>query len=684
MIKYLVLYIIFAGALNVISQNAKIDSLENLLNNKSDTTKINALNALSSEYSRIDITKSMEYLNSAYSLLKKTNFKKGYAEYYLNKGILAMYSGDYPNTILLADSALIYCGKNENLSFKMKAINLKGVTNYLKGYNDEALKYYAEANKIALKLEDKTYISKTYSNMGLIYSMRGDYEAALGIYYSALKVYEEQDNQIAIADLYGNFGNIYYYQRNFQKAKEYFILELNKKKSLGDKKGLLSSINNLGAIYNNLAMPDSALMLFMQAVEISKELDNKRTLSLAYNNIGNTYNDYKKDYNQAMIYYKKVLEISEELDLQDGICRANMNIAMCLKKTGNYNEALKYCLKSIEQAKNNKFPYDEKEGYLLLSSIYELKKDFENAYFAYKDFKFFNDSMVDIEKIKQTTEIREKYESEKKEQENILLKKDVELSALEINKKNLMIIILVIGILSAILVFLIIYLSYRNKQKRIMQEAIIDEQKHRTKAIIEAQETERKRIARELHDGIGQMLSAASMNFSLLSNINDIPKNEFNNSMKILNDACDEVRSISHQMMPKVLIESGLVSALGDLLNKSFKNSDINFQFHYNGLDSRLESNVEIGLYRISQELINNIIKHSKANTIDFNLYKSKNSIILSVEDNGIGLGNMKISGIGLSNIKSRAESLNGNFNIENAPIKGTNAVIRVPYKEAC
>lgn len=201
-------------------------------------------------------------------------------------------------------------------------------------------------------------------------------------------------------------------------------------------------------------------------------------------------------------------------------------------------------------------------------------------------------------------------------------------------------------------------------------------------AIFEGQEQERKRFAEDLHDGLGQLLTSVQLNLSALDNeISGLGPNQkrlFELSNSILGEAIKETRSIAHNLMPRSL-ESGLIHALQELVGRMETKIKINFNIH--GKARKLEQQVEVGLYRIAQELLNNIWKHAKATNIIFDLTYHKNRIRISVEDNGTGFDHELIekeSGIGLANMFSRARMLGGSFHITSRPGRGTCVVVEV------
>lgn len=203
-------------------------------------------------------------------------------------------------------------------------------------------------------------------------------------------------------------------------------------------------------------------------------------------------------------------------------------------------------------------------------------------------------------------------------------------------------------------------------------------------SMLEGQELERKRLAREIHDGIGPILSTVKMN---LANIEDDIENlnhdlgeKFRKSYEMIDEAANDLRSISHNLLPKVLSDFGLVEALETLCEKIDKTKSVGVVFINSGLNKRLDEVTELGLYRISQELINNTLKHSESKKITLQLIKRDQNIQLMYEDDGQGFDPDKVSqGIGLLNIGNRVKALAGEVIIDSHPNKGMTATIEIP-----
>lgn len=264
-----------------------------------------------------------------------------------------------------------------------------------------------------------------------------------------------------------------------------------------------------------------------------------------------------------------------------------------------------------------------------------------------------------------------KYESEKKDEEIA--------HQSEVIQKEKTIRYALAGVLVLLLVLSVLfYVWYKAKQQQKLQVALLKEKEKGIEAVINAQEEERQRIAKDLHDGIIQELTSLKLN---LKKVFEKKENEATDKVfHQLEASTSELRDISHQMMPRALKDLGVVEAIEDMLNKSLDNTDINFNFETFGIKQRLKQNVEITLYRVCQELINNVVKHSDASEVSVQLFKAGNNITLIVEDNGKGLGqNTKKDGIGLLNISSRLDILKGKVNFEPSPNSGTLVTVNIP-----
>lgn len=273
-----------------------------------------------------------------------------------------------------------------------------------------------------------------------------------------------------------------------------------------------------------------------------------------------------------------------------------------------------------------------------------------------------NDSIMGIESNEELHEMQVKYETVKKDNQiktqNIKIEQD---------KKNQILLFLVIILLVVLFTAIFIRKTYKTNLK--LQEAI--KNKMLIEKTFEAQENERTRIAKELHDGIVQDLTILKLNLT-----NNNYKEEIEPK---LTKITKELREISCQMMPIALKELGLIPALEDLFERSFTQKGIAFNFEAFLLENRLDEKIEVNIYRICQELINNSLKHANAKEINIILRQKNQLLTLIFEDNGQGFDISKVKqGIGLTSLKDRLEAIHGQIEFDSTINKGTTAFVKI------
>jgi two-component system NarL family sensor kinase len=320
-----------------------------------------------------------------------------------------------------------------------------------------------------------------------------------------------------------------------------------------------------------------------------------------------------------------------------------------------------------------------------LSNIYEQLGDYKNALQAHQKYQSISVEMINENSNKQIALMQTKFDTEKKEQKISLLNKENTIQKLSISKQQTTIAIIISLLLVSVLVAGLVYNRNKLKQKALLQAEMLRHQDMMTKAVIDAEEHERKRIGADLHDGVGQLFSAVKMNLAGLFERISLQREEdkflAENTLALVDESCKEVRVISHQMMPNMLLRSGIASDLKSFIEKIDADS-LKIRLETTGFKDRLESNVETMLYRIIQETINNVIKHAGATQLDIILKRDAREINAVIKDNGVGFDAQQtdsFEGIGLKNILTRIEYLRGTIEYDSAPGEGTTVTVNVP-----
>ncbi len=542
----------------------------------------------------------------------------------------------------------------------------------------KALEYFLEAKEKYESIDSIKTANSLYPDIGAIYLNIGEIDKATNAYMQGVRAAEQFNDIVSMARCFQNMGNLYSSIEDNKLALKYYNKALALSKQIpnyeSNKAGILQ---NLGILYSTQRKLDSAIIFYKQSLSIFQELNETVNMAITYNNLGVLYERMSLS-DSTIAYYKKALDIFYEIDYKRGISISLYNIGQTYRNKGELQKALEYVYKSQEIAEEIKLKEQIQSNYYELSWIYEEKKDFEKSLeymiLAY-DWK---DTLYTIEQALQISEFEAIYESEKKEKEILELEKKRE-------RERTFIILLVGSIILLIMLVIFILVFHKLKEKAVVQRAISKEQTKHFKAVIEAQEEERKRLAGELHDSVGPLLSVTQLYISDLAETTNKLRTEenelFNKSLQILEEACNETRNISHNLMPGVLIRSGLISAIRELTNIIKDTNQFKVSFESNEIKLRFEESIEITYYRIFQELLNNIIKHSNATEISVSFKFVNNNLLLSVKDNGKGLNVNKIKdapGIGWKSIYSRLSLINGNVHVDSDK-NGTNVLVTSP-----
>lgn len=537
-------------------------------------------------------------------------------------GIKAYENGDQQKASQILSDLL----KNNVLNHfqKINVYNNLGNIQADKGDNLKALQYYHKALYLSRISKSQKEEGKILKNIGALYLSWKKFDEALSYYKKAKSIGQSTQDLKLIADSYNNLGTVYEQKNQLQQAEEVYLKALdfyNKEKLFVD---VAMVYSNLAIVYKNQGNIELSIESNVKALNFAKKSNDLWIVSAISNNLGNAYTQ-KGDFELAEQCIKQAIQLSTEIS------------------------ALEITIMAYES----------------MADLYAKKGDYENAYSYQKKMNILNNEFINGNQTQQFSELEVKFKTKEKELENqklIYEKKQVE-------RQNIFNIVIFVFFFLLVLVVVISYL--RIKRQKLLSK----KQQELNHAVLESETKERFRIARDLHDSVGQMLSVIKMH---LSNTND------NDSLgELVDNTISEVRTISHNLIPEAL-NFGLKRALEELIEKSQlqEKVSINLEFNIQKSDLNLAQEKELMLFRIIQELLGNTFKHAQASEIELQLYVSNANVIVSFKENGIGFDTKKIAqsaGLGWKNTYARLSLMNGEIEVSSEKNKGSNIKITLP-----
>lgn len=512
---------------------------------------------------------------------------------------------------------------------------------------------------------------------GLCLMKMNQKKEALEHFYKALKLAEESNDFMTQLRARVNIGWVMMESNRFQEAVESFTTAL---KLIDEKKMNIRNptvYNNLASSYGSLGKLDSAEKYSRLAIAVAHEQKDLNAEANGYYILGTTQIKYGR-HEDALQSFLAAKPLREKVGDPFFIVSDLSEMANLYARLNKPAEGIAVSKQALDIAKANKIDAKLPMIYSAMAENYQAAGDFKQAAEVYKKINELKDSLYADANPRALAEMQLKYETEKKEQQ-ILVQR------IQLSRKNLIIIGIVILVALATFLSYSVYRRYRLKQESKLQVAIMRQQEIATRAVLEAEEKERQRIAKDLHDGVGQIMSAAKMNLSSFENefkfLEPHQKEKFEKIISLVDESCKEVRTVSHNMMPNALLKAGLSAAIREFIDK-IDTKVLKIDLYSEGLNERLDSNLETVLYRVIQECVNNVIKHSGANHLDISLIKDKDGISATIEDNGKGFDareSKAFEGLGLKNIRTRIEYLKGTVDFDSTPGKGTLVAIHVP-----
>ncbi len=534
----------------------------------------------------------------------------------------------------------------------------------VRGQKDSAIFYLRKNMEMGKNVTEPMLMIVTTNEMGTIYQDLNVYDSAVQYYLKSGRLCEKAGLEQHLGSIYNNLGKTFAGLKQYDEAIKYLESSLAINRQNNDDKEIVLNLINLGFVYLHLSEFEKCEDCFKQAADVLKNYPvESLTHAQLYNSFAELY-EIRKRYPEALLNLDKALAIFSRETFLDGIIVTLVNKGNIYTAQGKYLLAQAVLDSSLRIAKRAGSLTHQKSIIWAISENYHNSGDHKLAYEYYVKYHQIYDTLYEIERANRMAELSMQYNNERIQKENLALKNNNLEMQLNLRKKtNQSNIYLFAGIVLIIFaLFLILYLRQRIVISRQKIQQLEEEKKLLgAKLLLEGQEQERKRIATDLHDGLGVLLSATKMQFSSIRDKSPENIKVIDRAMQLLDQATGDVRKISHNMMPGLLTKLGLYEAVEDLFENIADSGEMEAQCEISEDMKRLPENSEIMIYRIIQEWVNNTFKHARARHIGISIKPADGNVLIDYHDDGIGYEVDRVlksgsGSLGLMSIQSRVE----------------------------
>ena len=563
-----------------------------------------------------------------------------------------------------------------------------------RGEVSEALDLLDKAEELARKGGDEEELARTLNLKGAALQMAGRYEESITPYFESINI-RKRTNSKELAKTDGNLGGLYLDMGRYKEAEELYGNMLADARKADDQAMLATGYLNYSAVMQSEGRhrecgqyADSALALFQANQDkpgAAKAYMNRALGKQKDGDLAGT----RADLDSAVAGYRAIGN-------QEGLAKACQNMAILLLSQQDAKGALGWCDEGLAITRENGLRP-------VRSGLLNTKGDalrtlgrLDEALAVMRSYVQLKDSLLGERTTRQlaSAEMREKYDAVERiaDLERMKTARDEEQALKEKRTFERNVLLIAAAVLFLLASMLLRNIQHRRKlaaQERQLHETRVTELMHQNEvqvlnAMMQGQDDERKRVAKDLHDRLGSMLSAIKHQFGAMEVRIDALHQEQGEQYKkvfgLLDEAVGEVRRISHNMVQGALADSGLAKALEDLRDSIQVKGQLEVELVLFGLENRMGRSTEIGVYRIVQELVANALKHARPSEMSISLTRVEGHLSIIVSDNGKGFDpSVRKDGIGMDNVRSRVEELHGELHIDAAPGHGSTFSIEVP-----
>jgi signal transduction histidine kinase len=621
-----------------------------------DTNRVNALVKVFTTATFLkERQEVLQYRIEAMNLSRKLNFEKGIALCHLSTGNYYKSSLNYPAAIHQYDSALYLSVAGKDPKFR-----------------------WIEA--------------VVHEKLGNIYSEQGNYYAAIDHFFEALK-YDVETSPERKIRLYSFITDVYISLNSLDKATEFV------KRSIELLPGDTAMVMNASVYFSYIDIslakndyPTASFYLDKFTPYIPDPLEIQ--VNYGYYLKQGQLNYQQQNYRDAYMYFQNAFRYAITGGHKKSRNMALRYLSSTALKLGDEKAARQYALESLALSQELNLNAEKMEALVALAEYYNATGDKTRAFNLIQEAMQIKDSVMTETNAKQINVLGAIYETGKQNQEITRLQLEKDKEASDVKHKTVLNQLFIASIVILLIVGLLGYLNFKKghqlakQQQALQKQKIIELEKDKQllsiDAMLKGQEEERSRIAKDLHDGLGSLLSGTKLSFMNVKEMLVLsPDNAelFDKSLRMLDNTIGDLRKVAQNLMPEALVKFGLREALRDFCESIQSTTGLKVFYQHFGEARQLDNTAQVFIYRIIQELVNNVVKHAEATEVIVQLATSTDKTVITVEDNGKGFNDDILShtkGAGMANIRYRMQYFNGTLDIVTAPGKGTSVNIEL------
>lgn len=633
----------------ILAQTGELAALQKKLSaSQPDTNRVKLLNKIGDEYAYNDIKTARRYYHDGYVLSQKLGFVRGIIRYYSSEGELLNLEGKY-------DQCMALLRQGVALSRARKDPMREGIM---------------------------------YENMGNTFGLMQRLDSATVYYFKSLPIFESFQDSIKLANVYNNLSSVFMQTDKPETALTYIDQAIAISRASED--GFyLSHLVNKEAILWKLRRRTEANQTNQQIITLARKLNDTVALADALQN--ECQHDLETGHFQTILAHAQALnQLSPGLQSPDRTAQAHYWLSVGYYYQNQFTPALFHIEKALSESRGLGNSQHLQAYYSQYARLWLVdKRDPQQA----AHYEQLADSLQDVRLnntiVKTTRELATKYETEKKETA-------IQQLSLENQNRKRLVSLLVFSVIVLAGALLFFGLWMRNRARVQQQEKALYEQTLRqlenekqllaSHALVKGQEDERSRLAKDLHDGLGGILSSVKYSFQAMKQTFVLSEENalaFEKSMNLLDASLAELRRVSHNMMPEALVRLSLEEALRDYIQTLTDNTDLNFTYQTFGLDTvDLDNLYKTTMYRVVQELTTNIVRYAQATEVLIQIMAKVGLVNLTIEDNGKGFDPKQVNksrSMGIQNLYHRITYLKGTIDLQTEPGKGCSYYIEIP-----